>query len=74
MRNKAMSFSLCTLACESSQKQKAWRNEKVRQARMHPQSKDGSVLRLRSRRALSPAPPDQHERAHFACHLKNERN
>ena len=74
MKNKPMSFSLWTLACESFQKQKAWRNQKVRQARMPPQSKDGSGLRLRSRRARSPAPPEQHERAHPACHLENERN
>ena len=72
MKNKPMSFSLWTLACEAFQKQKAWRNQKVRQARMHPQSKDGSVLRLRSRRALSPAPPPHHEHTMRACHHENK--
>ena len=50
--------------------QKAWRVQGMRQARMRPQSKGGPVLRLRSRRALSPAPPPPHEPTTPACHLK----
>ena len=73
MKNKEMSFSPWTLVANHPKKQKAWRNQKVRQARMLPQSKDGSVLRLRSRRALSPAPQPQPRRAPSACHPKNAR-
>jgi hypothetical protein len=74
MKNKRMSFSLWPLACGVTPKTKSLAHSKVRQARMHPQSKDGSVLRLRSRRALSPAPSQQPERALRTCQLKNERN
>jgi hypothetical protein len=66
---KTMSFALCTLACESLPKTESL-PENLGQARMHPQSKDGSVLRLRSRRALSPAPPQQLEPAALTCQLK----
>jgi hypothetical protein len=65
-----MSFSLWALACRVIPKRKSLAHVSVRQARMHPQSKGGSVLRLRSRRALSPAPPRQHETTLLACHLK----
>jgi hypothetical protein len=74
MENKRMSFPLWTLACGVVPKIKSLAHIEIRQARMHPQSKDGSVLRLRSRRALSPAPSQQHERALWTCQLQNERN
>jgi len=73
-RDRTMSFSLWALVAESSLKTKGLARANAHQARMHPQSKDGSVLRLRSCRALSPAPPEQPERARWVCHLKNERN
>jgi hypothetical protein len=66
---KTMSFALWTLACESRPKTESL-PENLGQARMHPQSKGGSVLRLRSRRALSPAPPQQLEPAALPCQLK----
>jgi hypothetical protein len=53
---KKMSFSLCTLVCRIILLEYSRANVKVRPARMHPQSKGDPVLRLRSRRALSPVP------------------
>ena len=74
MKNKTMSFSHWAMACGVIPKTKSLAQREGSPGRMHSQSKDGPVLRLRSRRALSPAPPDQYERAQLACHLKKQRN
>lgn len=65
---KKMSFSLWTMACEVIPKAEGLADARVRQARMHPQSTGGPVLRLRSRRALSPVPQGQVARRGFSCH------
>ena len=65
---RKMSFSLWAMACGVISKGLA--DTRVRQARMHPQSTGGPVLRLRSRRALSPVPLKQFELTGSACHCK----
>ena len=65
-----MSFSLWTLAGKVIPKTKGLAHASARQARMLPPSKGGPVLGLRSRRALSPGPPEQAARTELACHLK----
>ena len=67
---KKMSFLLGTMACGVIPKTEGLADARVRQARMHPQSTDGPVLRLRSRRALSPVPRTQFEPTGFPCHGK----
>ena len=68
-----MSFSHWTLACGIIPKTKSLAQGHLRQAWMHPQSKDGPVLRLRSRRALSPGPREQLGRRPAFCQVQNER-
>jgi hypothetical protein len=69
---KKMSFSLWAMACGVIPKAEGLADARVRQARMHPQSTGGPVLRLRSRRALSPVPPDQFEPTDSSCHFKTQ--
>jgi len=72
-QSQEMSFSLWALACRAIPKTKSLAHINVRQARMHPQSKGGPVLRLHSCRALSPVPQPQHEQTRLSCHSKTER-
>jgi len=67
-----MSFSLWAMACGVIPKAKGLAHKTVRQARMHPQSTGGPVLRLRSRRAVSPVPQQPHEGRQRACHLQKQ--
>ena len=68
-----MSFALWTLACGVSAQAQGLAHASVRQVWMHPQSKGGPVLGLRSRRALSPVPQPEHERRQPACHRQKQR-
>ena len=67
---ETLSFSLWTVAGALIPKTKDLAHAGVRQVWMHPPSTGGPVLRLRSRRALSPAPLQEHETTPLACHLK----
>jgi hypothetical protein len=69
-RQNKMSFSLCTVSDGLIPKGEGLADTKVRQARMHPPSTGGPVLRLRSRRALSPVPPEQCGPVDLSCHCK----
>ena len=68
-----MSFPLGTLACGIIPKTKGLAQGDLRQAWMPPQSQDGPVLRLRSRRAVSPGPREQLGRWPAFCQVQNER-
>jgi len=63
-----MSFSLWALACRGIPDAKGLADPRAGQARMHPQSKGGVVLGLRSRRALSPAPHPEPALVLLDCH------
>ncbi len=66
-----MSFSLCPSVCEVILKGKRPAPKISEQVRMHSQSEGGSVLRLHSCRALSPAPLQQCAGHRNDCQLKN---
>jgi hypothetical protein len=68
-----MSFSLWAMACGAVLYRNCGALAKPApgQGRMHPQSTDGAVLRLRSRRALSPTPCPQPELGQGICQLRN---
>jgi hypothetical protein len=59
---KKMSFSLWPLVCRIILLEYSRANVTVRPARMPPQSKGDPVLRLRSRRALSPVSHAENKR------------
>jgi hypothetical protein len=71
---KTMSFSLGTMACGIIPIEEGLADARVRQARMHPQSTGGPVLRLRSRRALSPVPQHQCEPTPSSGHAQISRS